>query len=1450
MTTRTLLRLFALFTLATSRAYSQVIISEFMADNVTSVYVDEDGSHEDWIELTNLGTSSVSLNGWYLTDAGGDDANRLNADLRKWQFPVSSPSVVLTALGTTNSRLVVWCSNKNRKGNVGTPTAPRLHTNFKLNNSGEHIALVRPDGVTVEHEIGALPTYKYPPQPPNRTYGAAPQSLLVMPEGVTGKYIVPAVQSDIPAGWNAIAFDDSSWATAVSGLGYGFTNLISINGGPQNTPILSTVIPLANRVNASTYVRFPVTVPNPSGVTAVRMKGRFDDGVVCYLNGVEIGSNNKPTPLLWNSFTTSNKNDTGVTTVNTIANTTNGPAALVSGTNVLAIQVMNSDPALGGTDNLCIRPTLEIDVPTSFTLGFLASASMGGANSGITTQIPPDISQVTDNPAVLPVGGVGSLPILVSARVTKTVNNLNATAPVQLKWRRMYDIESSITMLDDGLNGDVLAGDSIFSAQIPTTTLNAGEMVRWRVEARDSLATPQIAYAPPYPGFSVTGAPANPPPISGTAADTYLDIAQYYGTMASVASVTQYSQLPVLYWFIKSADVTAAIGTGSASCSVFYRGKFYDNVYCERHGQSSASFPTNKKSLNFNFTKDNRLEWSSTNPKVRSFNLLTNYADKSKLRTPVTWKFWEESGQIMSHWTETVRVHQVTETNSTVAANHFWGIYDIVEDGNEDMLERYGFSPADALYKIYGPLGAYPGPTPPADPYALNVGDAEQKTREDVDATKSDYLALLTGLVENKTLAQRRLYGYDNVDISAIVNAIAVHGFLVSNDWGHKNFYMFRNTNGTGEWSLIPWDQDLSIGHTWVAAQGYFNDETDSQRPVQNGATNRLKTLVYNSPEINKMLVRRVRTLMDKYLGPISSPQNWFEDQFTTRLSQMDPPGLPGGFKSDAVLDFEKWGFWVHGSGTPIAFSDSRGVEHMMRAQASRLVNPFTSVTAAPWNYPGYASGGNFGTNTTYAYLTGRRRYLYNLDGQNPGSGADPIPAAQSSITPGSVVIETVEFNPASGNGEQEFFSIRNNTGEYLDISGWKITGPGGVTSSNENVDCVFRGGTVIPPYTTGVENIGRIFVAKNSAQFRARSASPKANEYCYVAAQFNGRLTARGGGLELRDTANAVVASTTWAANPTFAQNYLRVTELNLRPAPPTPAELTAVPGLVANDFEFIELINNGPSVMNLGGAYFDKGVTFTFPTPFNLNPNQRCLVVASQTAFETRYGTGMLIAGEFEGSFDNGGEKVRIFDSAGEEVLIFTYDDDWFPVPAGQYRSFVTRSTDPAFNAYDAPTTWALSESQNGTPTGGDSQNSRVFEGWRWDHFTLAEIPTLLDPNTAGALTSDPDGDGMNNFTEFAFGRLPRTADQPGALTTGGRVTDAGSDYLCVTFRRAKNALDVTYNIEANSDLTNPAGWTNVGVLVSATDNGNGTEEVCFRDNTPIGATPRYMRVRAVKP
>ena len=60
----------ALVVLSLGNIRAQVVISEFMATNTNSPYVDEDQNHEDWLELQNNGANAVSLNGWYLRDGG------------------------------------------------------------------------------------------------------------------------------------------------------------------------------------------------------------------------------------------------------------------------------------------------------------------------------------------------------------------------------------------------------------------------------------------------------------------------------------------------------------------------------------------------------------------------------------------------------------------------------------------------------------------------------------------------------------------------------------------------------------------------------------------------------------------------------------------------------------------------------------------------------------------------------------------------------------------------------------------------------------------------------------------------------------------------------------------------------------------------------------------------------------------------------------------------------------------------------------------------------------------------------------------------------------------------------------------------------------------------------------------------------------------------------------
>lgn len=124
-------------------AKAQLRITEIMASN-TSALQDEDGDYSDWLEIHNGSNTTVNLGGWYLSD---------NPDLpAKWALP----SVDLPA----GHFLLVFASSKDR-------VTPNLHANFSLSADGEYLALIRPDGSTVEHAYAPA----YPTQYPDISYG-------------------------------------------------------------------------------------------------------------------------------------------------------------------------------------------------------------------------------------------------------------------------------------------------------------------------------------------------------------------------------------------------------------------------------------------------------------------------------------------------------------------------------------------------------------------------------------------------------------------------------------------------------------------------------------------------------------------------------------------------------------------------------------------------------------------------------------------------------------------------------------------------------------------------------------------------------------------------------------------------------------------------------------------------------------------------------------------------------------------------------------------------------------------------------------------------------------------------------------------------------------------------------------------------------------------------------
>lgn len=250
------------------------VLSEFMAINGGTLF-DADGDTPDWIEIYNPSpTETVDLAGWHLTD---DPAN-----LRKWTFP----SVEIPPQGF----LIVFASGKDRT-NGG-----ELHTNFKLSGDGEYLALVEPDGVTIATEYAPA----YPPQKADVSYGMelGGSRVPLVGVGTPCRYLVPTDDS-LGLSWNGSdpGFTDQGWLTGALGLGYD-------RGVGYQELITTDVESVLYDQNGSIYVRIPFQIDDPSEISDLVLRLRYEDGFIAYLNGHEILRANAPDPASWDSVAT------------------------------------------------------------------------------------------------------------------------------------------------------------------------------------------------------------------------------------------------------------------------------------------------------------------------------------------------------------------------------------------------------------------------------------------------------------------------------------------------------------------------------------------------------------------------------------------------------------------------------------------------------------------------------------------------------------------------------------------------------------------------------------------------------------------------------------------------------------------------------------------------------------------------------------------------------------------------------------------------------------------------------------------------------------------------------------------------------------------------------------------------------------------------------------------
>jgi CotH kinase protein/Lamin Tail Domain/Chitobiase/beta-hexosaminidase C-terminal domain/Secretion system C-terminal sorting domain/Right handed beta helix region len=239
-----------LLSLTVFNVSAEVRINEFMADNY-SIFPDmiDFDDYTDWIEIYNDSANPVDMSNYFLSD---------NLDYTfKWSFP---PGLILPSQSYYIVRadgFNAYPGEQHARQNwpFDSYSTTNSHSNFKLSKNGESICLSKAVPGSSNSIIDFGSSWRY------------------------YDYDVPP-----PPHWNNLLFDDSQWDYGVAEFGYGDgdeTTIINYGSDPDSKIMTA-------------YFRYSFTIDTPADIQRLNVHAHFDDGIIVYLNGVEIAQSNMP----------------------------------------------------------------------------------------------------------------------------------------------------------------------------------------------------------------------------------------------------------------------------------------------------------------------------------------------------------------------------------------------------------------------------------------------------------------------------------------------------------------------------------------------------------------------------------------------------------------------------------------------------------------------------------------------------------------------------------------------------------------------------------------------------------------------------------------------------------------------------------------------------------------------------------------------------------------------------------------------------------------------------------------------------------------------------------------------------------------------------------------------------------------------------------------------------
>jgi len=1410
--------------------------------------------HEDktlrceFIELYNPGASAVDLTGWAFT-RGVDYAFPANTMLNAGAYLVvaENPATVQRTYSYAGA-LGPWSGS--------------------LQQDGETIRLENPAGETADEvdyglgfpwpTVGVAPNYSHELIHPSldnslggnwRSRGSAvttteTELVLVAPASTAwrmrrGCFAAPEADWIQPA-----HTEDTLWENAVTtfNAGTGFHWGIGYGDNDDATSLAAPFPPAPPGIIAmrggyrSLYLRQTFNVPAVEIRGNLRLRVYADDAAVVYLNGVEV-------PQRFGvSAGTVMHNAAGGATLSAFEAapdnwrelTIHNMAAWINpGTNVIAVHGLNE--SLNGSDFSLNVELRRVSGPAG------GSPTPGAANSIFTTTVPPAMRQVEHAP-VTPLANQQNILPGQSVRVSVKATDPEGVQSVRLLYQIVepgayikredaaYELGANwaaLPMLDNGSGADLIAGDFVFTADIPASVQKHRRLVRYRIQATDTANHAiRVPYADdPAPNFAYfvygtmpdyVGAinPALAASYTGGFIPSHTSTPVRYPA-SMLQQLASYHLITTRQNHVDAQYIPGAPGAGDPTSqfrgdespgssdeaaypwrgTLVYDGKVYDHVRFRARG-GVWRYSMGKNMWKFDMMRGHDFQardnygraydepWKKVNFSACIQQGNFNHRGEQGLFESVGFRLFQLTGMPANN-TQFVHfriIERASETNGTPDQydDDFQGLYLGIEQEDGQFLKEHGL-PDGNLYKMEGGTGELnnQGPYQPGNKSDLNT-----------------FLAY--GTTESWWRTNAVLPQYYNY--RAIVDCIHHYDIAFGKNYFYYHYPVDPLDPNSNKWQQAAWDLDLTWADTMYPGGNGIAGITSP------GSSEPFFSHVWPIPPLRTEMRNRHREVLDLLWN--HEQTGMLMDEYASFIYQ---PGVPSMSGADRAM-------WDYNPIMVSSFINGDKAGHG-RFYQSAVDDPSTAGVNETLTFPGQMQ-------QMRNYITTRRN---TITAEILGDEAQ-VPATPTVVRAGGGTVFptndlTFTCSSYSSPSGRPFAKMKWRIAEITNPSApgynrWARTAPRQYEIDPDNTwespeITSFDPNFTFPAASAHVGRTYRVRVKFADSGDAANSNTPRWSHW------------------------SAPVTFTAGAPDVSLYLSNLVISEFMYHPREPSGPELNVSAN--KDDYEYIVVMNAGPQPLDMANIRFTKGIDFDFSgsAVAKLPPGQRAVVVKNAAAFNARYGTrpgGATVAGVWAAgdNLRNSGEQIKLSFGAGVTIRDFTYDDT-APWPAGADGDgyalvLVAPWTIPN---HALPENWRLSTGLDG---GAGQYDSQRFTGWKSAHGITGDL-------------DDGDQDGLSALLEFALLGDPSLASQ--SVLPAGSLTDFGDDrYLTLTVRVNRGADDVIFIPERSTDLGSWDSSPGAVVPVSAVPDAGGGNTLQWRSAIPRSdaVCEEYLRLRVV--